>query len=91
MTKGGTAVLYAPDHIYTEVYRRPPRIVWSSPVPLDILRSNGRVSHNTKEPALNDSDRICEPLIGQHAPYGYSSRRACQDSSATQRTKRCSG
>lgn len=38
MTSGGTAVLYAPDHIYTEVYRRLPRIARSSPVPLDVLR-----------------------------------------------------
>jgi hypothetical protein len=39
MTSGGTAALYAPDHIYTEVYRRLPKIAVSSPVPLDVLRA----------------------------------------------------
>ncbi|HEX3955939.1 MAG TPA: hypothetical protein VHZ03_04820 [Trebonia sp.] len=38
MTSGGITVLYAPDHIYTEVYRRLLKIARSSPVPLDVLR-----------------------------------------------------
>jgi hypothetical protein len=38
MASGGTAVLYAPDHVYTEVYRRMPKITRSSPVPLAVLR-----------------------------------------------------
>jgi hypothetical protein len=38
MASGGTAALYAPDHIYTEVYRRLPKIARSSPVPLAVLR-----------------------------------------------------
>ena len=39
MTSGGSAVLYAPDHVCGEVYRRMPRIARSSPVPLDVLRA----------------------------------------------------
>ena len=38
MASGGTAVLYAPDHVYGEVYRRMPKIARSSPVPLAVLR-----------------------------------------------------
>ena len=44
ITSGGTAVLYAPDHIYTEVYRRLPKIARSSPVPLDALRERFEAS-----------------------------------------------
>ncbi len=44
MTSDGTAVLYAPDHIYTEVYRRLPKIARSSPVPLDVLRERFEAS-----------------------------------------------
>src|ERR1700691_1810276 len=38
MASGGTAVLYVPDHVYGEVYRRMPKIARSSPVPLAVLR-----------------------------------------------------
>ena len=38
MASGGTAVLYAPNHVYGEVYRRMPKIARSSPVPLAVLR-----------------------------------------------------
>lgn len=36
----GTAVLYAADHVYIEVYRRLPKIARSSPVPLEVLRAH---------------------------------------------------
>lgn len=39
MTDGGAAALYAPDHVYGEVYRRLPRIAKHSPVPIDVLRT----------------------------------------------------
>ncbi|WP_327402362.1 hypothetical protein OG194_20990 [Streptomyces sp. NBC_01288] len=37
MSDNGTAVLYAADHVYEEVYRRLPRMTKSSPVPLEDL------------------------------------------------------
>jgi hypothetical protein len=40
MTDFGATVLYAPDHVYSEVYRRLPKIAQSSPVPLDVLRAH---------------------------------------------------
>jgi hypothetical protein len=38
MTDKGAAALYAPDHIYWEVYENLPRLARSSPVPVDDLR-----------------------------------------------------
>ena len=38
MTEGGTAALYAPSHVYWEIYRRLPRLASFSPVPLADLR-----------------------------------------------------
>jgi hypothetical protein len=38
MADGGTARLYAPDHVYGEIYQRMPRIAKTSPVALDVLR-----------------------------------------------------
>ncbi|WP_137816829.1 hypothetical protein [Gandjariella thermophila] len=40
MTAFGTAVLYAPDHVYGEMYRRLPKVAKSSPVPLAVLRAH---------------------------------------------------
>jgi hypothetical protein len=40
MSDRDTAGLYAPDHVYEEVYRRLPRIAQSSPVPLETLRAH---------------------------------------------------
>jgi predicted nucleic acid-binding protein len=39
MTDGGTAVLYAADHVYSEVYEKLPKIAESSPVSLAGLRA----------------------------------------------------
>src|SRR5450759_4187972 len=39
MTDEETAVLYAADHVYGEVYRRLPKIARSSPAPLATLRT----------------------------------------------------
>jgi hypothetical protein len=39
MTSGGSAALFASDHVYGEVYRRMSKIARSSPVPLDVLRA----------------------------------------------------
>ena len=64
MTSGGTAVLYAPDHIYTEVYRRLPKIARSSPVPLDALRERFEAEYL---PALRyvtvDAAAIADPQV----------------------------
>ncbi len=64
MTSGGTAVLYAPDHIYTEVYRRLPKIARSSPVPLDALRERFEAEYL---PALRyvtvDTAAIADPQV----------------------------
>ena len=64
MTSGGTAVLYAPDHIYTEVYRRLPKIARSSPVPLDALRERFETEYL---PALRyvtvDTAAIADPQV----------------------------
>ena len=38
MAEGGTAALYAPTHVYWEIYRRLPRLASFSPVPLVDLR-----------------------------------------------------
>ena len=64
MTSGGTAALYAPDHIYTEVYRRLPKIARSSPVPLDALRARFEAEYL---PALRyvtvDTAAIADPQV----------------------------
>jgi predicted nucleic acid-binding protein len=64
MTSSGTAVLYAPDHIYTEVYRRMPKIARSSPVPLDALRERFEAEYL---PALRyvtvDITAIADPQV----------------------------
>ena len=64
MTSGGTAVLYAPDHIYTEVYRRLPKIARSSPVPLETLRERFETEYL---PALRyvtvDTAAIADPQV----------------------------
>lgn len=39
MTDGGTAVLYAADHVYGEVYEHLPRIARWSKVPVEVLRA----------------------------------------------------
>jgi hypothetical protein len=39
MTDRGTAALYAPNHVYWEVYEHLPRIARFSPVPVDVLRT----------------------------------------------------
>ncbi|SRR5271166_287073 len=64
MTSGRTAVLYAPDHIYTEVYRRLPRIARSSAVPLETLRARFEAQYL---PALRyvtvDATRVADPQV----------------------------
>ena len=64
MTSGGTAVLYAPDHIYSEVYRRLPRIARSSPVPLETLRARFEARYL---PVLRyvtvDTARVVDPQV----------------------------
>jgi hypothetical protein len=45
MTYGDTVALYAADHVYGEVYERPPKIAKSSPVPLDELRAHFEDKH----------------------------------------------
>ncbi len=64
MTSVGSAVLYAPDHIYGEVYRRLPRIARSSPVPLDTLRARFEAQYL---PALRyvtvDTTGIADPQV----------------------------
>ena len=39
MAHSGTATLYAPDHVYGEVYEKLPRLARFSPVPLGDLRT----------------------------------------------------
>jgi len=39
MTDGNAAALYAPDHVYLEVYEKFPRMARFSPAPADVLRA----------------------------------------------------
>ena len=69
MASGGTAVLYAPDHVYGEVYRRMPKIARSSPVPLAVLRE--RFEAEYASPAVRHSRYRgdCRPAgAGDHRP-----------------------
>ena len=64
MTSGGTAVLYAPDHIYTEVYRRLPRIARSSPVPLETLRARFEAQYlSALRYVTVDATRVADPQV----------------------------
>lgn len=64
MASGGAAALYAPDHIYGEVYRRLPRIARFSPVPLDTLRARFETQYL---PALRyvtvDTTGVADPQV----------------------------
>jgi hypothetical protein len=64
MADGGAADLYASDHIYTEVYRRLPRIASFSPVPLHALRARFEAEYL---PALRfvtvDARDIADPQV----------------------------
>lgn len=64
MASGGTAVLYVPDHVYGEVYRRMPKIARSSPVPLAVLRERFEAEYL---PVLRydtvDAAAIAEPQV----------------------------
>lgn len=57
-------MLYAPDHVCGEVYRRMPRIARSSPVPLDVLRARFEAEYL---PALRyitvDTTAIADPQV----------------------------
>jgi hypothetical protein len=59
-----TRSVYAPDHIYTEVYRRLPKIARSTPVPLDALRERFEAEYL---PALRyvtvDTAAIADPQV----------------------------
>jgi hypothetical protein len=64
MASGGTAVLYVPDHVYGEVYRRMPKIARSSPVPLAVLRKRFEAEYR---PVLRyvtvDTAAVADPQV----------------------------
>lgn len=64
MTDSGSAVLYAPDHIYGEVYEHLPRMAWFSRVPLEVLRARFEAEYlPTMRYVTVDTTAIVDPQV----------------------------